>query len=304
MKRNSLLFEPKTVENIITITGHAGAIYDVLYFNPSIFTSSADKYVAQWNMETGEQTNFAVKLEYSAYGIAHNPENNLLAIANNRGQIHVIDLKQKKEVRLLEQHKSSIFSLTFNPYKKQFYSGDKEGYFCAWDENFELLITLPFDCGKIREIALSEDGSHIAICGQEEKVYILETEFFNTVNEFKAHKEGVNCALFDKEELYTGGKDAYIRKWNWKTGEKIAAIPAHNFAVYDLEFIDNKKKIVSVSFDKSIKIWNSKDLSIIERIEYRNKGHRHCVNRIAKINEEKFATVSDDRKIKIWKLKE
>src|SRR5690554_720424 len=286
-----------------SISGHNGAIYDVVFHDGFLFTSSADKFVAKWDIETGEQTNFAVQLDRSAYNIAFSPTSNLLAIGTNNGGIHVIEVEKREEIRLLTQHKSAVFAMTYCPSTEQFYSGDKDGVFCAWDANtFDLLITLPYNCGKIREITLSEDGKHIAICGEDGYIRILETSFFNLVQEFKAHKDGANCALFDGDILYTGGKDAHIRKWNWKEKKQLLSIPGHNYAVYDLDFIDDKKKMVSVSFDKSIKLWNTEDISIIERIEFKNRGHRHTMNRIAKISEQSFATVGDDLKIKICSL--
>lgn len=295
--------KPLHVENIQTITGHSGAIYDIIYSDNHIFSSGADKFIAKWDPVTGEQTNFTVKLDRSAYNIAYAPNSKLLGIGTNNGDIHVIDLEKREEIRLIDHHKHSVFALTYCELTNQFYSGDRDGVFCAWDgDTFDLLITLPFDCMKIREISVSEDGKHIAICAQDSKLRILETTFFNHIETINTHDNGINCALFDGDFIYTGGKDAHINKWNWKTKEKLLSIPGHNYAVYDLEFIDNKSKLVSVSFDKTIKIWNTEDISIIERIEHKNGGHRHVVNRIAKIDEQTFATSSDDRKILIWKL--
>lgn len=286
-----------------TIVGHNGAIYDVIESDHYLFTTSADNFVAKWDVETGKQTDFAIKLDRSAYNIAFSPNSNLLAIGSKNGDIHVVDVEKKEEIRLLQQHKSAVFSLTYNPHTNQFYSGDEKGMFCAWDgDNFDLLITLPFNCDKIREIAIDEKGEHLALCAKDGYLRILDTDYFNLVQEINAHKEGLNCALFDGDNIITGGKDAYIRKWNWKTKEQLISVPAHNYAVYDLIYFDNKEKIVSVSFDKSIKIWKAKDISIIERFEYQNRGHRHTVNRIAKLSESSFATVGDDKKIKIWEL--
>ena len=294
----------KGLENINSISGHNGAIYDVIFSKPFIFTTSADKFVVQWNVDSGEQTKFAIKLERPAYCIAYAKASNLLAVGTNNGGIHVIDTEKKKEVRLLTQHKSSVFALSHSIKNKHFYSGDKDGVFCVWNSStFDLLITLPFNCGKIREISISENEEIIAICGQDGYIRIVETSFFNVIHEFKAHKDGVNCAIFNGDILYTGGKDAHIKKWNWKLEKLLLSIPAHNFAIYDLEFINEKENLISVSFDKSIKLWKADDISIIERIEFKNRGHRHTVNRIAKVDEHNFVTVSDDRKIKVWRTK-
>ena len=292
------------LEKLKSITGHAAAIYDVTSKDhPYAFTTSADKFVARWDLERGVQDNFAIKLEFSGFRIAYNDKNQTLAIGNSKGEIHYVDLDKKIEKRLLSQHKSAIFSLSFDEVNNVFYSGDADGYFCVWNgDSFDLLLTLPLNCGKIRQISINENAEFIAICGQDGNVRILETTFYNEVSTLKAHRLGANCAVFQNNKIYTGGKDAYITLWDWKTSQKLKSIPAHNYAVYDLALFDNDSYLVSVSFDKSIKLWNSEDLSIVERIEFKDGGHRHVVNRISKLDDLSFLTVSDDKQIIQWKI--
>ena len=292
------------VKALKIIKGHNGAIYDVASFSDEkAYTTSADKYVARWDLNKGIQDDFAVKLDVSGFKLTLSSDAKTLVIGNAKGGIHVIDLIHKKEVKFLEQHKSPIFALTFNDKTNEFYSADAKGYFCVWDkEHFNLKLTLPFNCGKIRQIALSEDREYIAICGQDGYVRILETKFYNEIQSFKPHNTGVNCAVFQGDFIYTGGKNAHIALWNWKEGKKHKVIPAHNYAVYDLICIDNGKLLVSASFDKTIKLWNTKTLDVIQRIERKDGGHLHTVNRLAKIDEKKFLSVSDDKSLIYWSI--
>lgn len=286
------------------LSGHSGAIYDIVLGDDHLcFTTSADKYTVRWNYLTGEQDSLAIQLNNSGFRVAFNSTYNLLAIGTAKGGIHVIDLSSRKEVRFLTQHQTSIFSLTYNPSTNEFYSGDAEGYFCVWSgATFDLELTLPFVCGKIRQLRLNEEGTHVALCGQDGIVRVLETTFFNVVSEFKVHSSGVNCAVFKDEKLYVGGKNAYLSLWNWKDGKRLQEIPAHNYAIYDMILLHNQQIIVTASFDKTIKVWNSKDLSIIKRIEAKNGGHTHTVNRLAKVSENSFLSVGDDRKIIVWEV--
>lgn len=294
------------VNALKSITGHAGAIYDALLFDEnSCFTTSADKYVAKWKLAEGVQDKFAAKLEFSGYRLALNTSKNLLAVGNSRGGIHVIDLDLKREIRLMSQHQSAIFSLTYSSKTNEFYSGDNNGFFCVWDgDDFDLKLTLPFECGKIRNIAINEDASHIALSCQDGIVRILETQFFNERFSLNAHKDGANCAIFDGDFLFTGGKDAHIRSWNWKSNKRLNQIPAHNFAVYDFLLMGNNKLLVSASFDKTIKLWDAKTMKIIKRLEKKDGGHSHVVNRLVKINEQQFLSVGDDRQIILWEINE
>lgn len=287
-----------------SISGHSGAIYDVICDQEYLYTTSADKFIVRWKSIDGTQDDFTVKVEYTAFNVAYSPVNGLLIIGNSKGGLHCVDTTTKQEKKYLTQHKSPIFALTYDPVNHVFYSGDKDGYFCAWEaETMKLLITLPLDCGKIRQIKLSNDGEHLAICGQDGWLRIFETGFFNEIKALNVNTNGVNCCLFlPDDRVMVGGKDAHLTVFNWKTGEKVQSIPAHNYAIYDLRLIGKGDYIVSVSFDKTIKLWSWPELRILQRIEFKDEGHRHTVNRIAQLDEHKIATVSDDAKIKIWKL--
>jgi WD40 repeat protein len=132
---------------------------------------------------------------------------------------------------------------------------------------------------------------------------VFETTFFNEIHTFRAHKDGVNCAIFQGQFLLTGGKDAHIKKWRWQEETCIKSIPAHNYAVYDLALLHNGETLVSASFDKTIKLFNASDLTIIRRLEAKDGGHKHTVNRLTKVNENEFLSVSDDRNIIHWRAK-
>jgi WD40 repeat protein len=81
--------------------------------------------------------------------------------------------------------------------------------------------------------------------------------------------------------------------------QQIKAIPAHNFVIYDILFL-NPREFITVSRDKSIKIWSFEKLSVTQKIEFKNGGHIHSVNNIQQLNPTTFATCSDDKKIIVW----
>jgi WD40 repeat protein len=287
------------------INGHNGAIYDCVISNQSCYTTSADKFVARWDLKTGQQDNFAAKLEVSGYRLALNLNKKLLAVGNASGGIHLIDLSTKKEIRYLTQHQTAVFALTYSSKNNQFYSADANGVFCVWNgDTFDLELTLPILCGKVRQIVLNETEEVLAFGGQDQQIYLFETKFFNPIGEWRAHKDGVNTLAFKGDDLFSGGKDAYLRKWNWRNQALIKEIPAHNYALYDLLWMKDKNILVSASFDKTIKLWNPDDLSLYQRLERKQGGHTHVVNRLQKIDENHFISVGDDRKIIHWSIEE
>ena len=284
------------------LTGHSGAIYSLAFDNEFIYSASADKYVTRWNLELGTQDKFAIKFSNSPYSICLFSDNSKLAVGLDNGNLHFFDLNERKELKFYIQHKTGIFSLLENPEKQHLYSTDADGNLAIWNStNFELQLFLPFDCGKIRRMCLDETGSNLFLACQDGCIRILETEFFNQIGEFFTHENGVTSLAYHTEnkQLITGGKDAILRIWNVETMQQIKAIPAHNFVIYDILFL-NPREFITVSRDKSIKIWSFEKLSVSQKIEFKNGGHIHSVNKIQQLNPTTFATCSDDKKIIVW----
>jgi WD40 repeat protein len=284
------------------LTGHSGAIYSLAFDNEFIYSASADKYVTRWNLELGTQDKFAIKFSNSPYSICLFSDNSKLAVGLDNGNLHFFDLNERKELKFYIQHKTGIFSLLENPEKQHLYSTDADGNLAIWNStNFELQLFLPFDCGKIRRMCLDETGSNLFLACQDGCIRILETEFFNQIGEFFTHENGVTSLAYHTEnkQLITGGKDAILRIWNVETMQQIKAIPAHNFVIYDILFL-NPREFITVSRDKSIKIWSFEKLSVSQKIEFKNGGHIHSVNKIQQLNPTTFATCSDDKNIIVW----
>jgi WD40 repeat protein len=289
-------------QKVKEIQGHAGAIYTCAYDGKFLYTGSADKFVTRWNLEEGTQDKFAIKFEQSIYALAIHKHKLFVGLAN--GALHVFDLNNRTELKHFVQHKEALFSIKVDPSNHRVYAGDADGNLSVWDsETLELEIYLPLGVGKIRDIAISQ-YSDIAISGQDGTVRIIETEYFNEIATIKAHKDGATAVLFNplqSEELITGGKDAHIRNWNWKTGEMLLEIPAHNFAVYRL--ITVGEALVSISRDKTVKVWNQK-LGFSKRLDFKEGGHRHSVNDAIALDASTFATVGDDKRIIVWGTEE
>lgn len=280
------------------IQGHAGAIYTTAFDGEFLYTGSADKFVTRWNLEEGIQDKFAIKFENSIYSIAIHEKLLFVGLAN--GALHIFDLEERKELKHFTQHKEAIFSITVDAINKRLYVGDATGNLSVWDiESLDLVIYLPLNAGKIRDIAVASDG-HFALACQDESIRVFESEYFNEISTIQAHKEGATSVMFspeDSSQLISGGKDAHIRLWNWKDGSEIKSIPAHNFAVYRL--IETKENIASISRDKTVKIW-SKNLDFILRLDAKEGGHRHSVNDGVLIADHTFASVGDDKRIILW----
>jgi WD40 repeat protein len=295
----------KTVEKIKEFTGHAGAIYCLAQGrkNTSVFSGSADGFIAEWDLQTLEPSKFSVKLEAPVFTLCHIVKLNLLVAGLFNGHIHVIDLNEKKEIKHFKVLSKGIYSLFYDDVKNRLYSGGGDGVFNVWDiETMQHMLSLPLCDGKIRDIVKGGSENEIFVCCGDGKLRILETEFFNEINSIETNEGGLNSVLVSYDKIITAGKDAHIKIFSKDSYTAMKSIPAHNFGIYKLVQWGNRN-FVSCSLDKTIKVWNFTNLESPLRLDFKLfKGHTHSVNDLYVCEANNYLiSCGDDKKIIVWK---
>lgn len=282
------------ITKLLEIREHAAGVYHLQYADSFLYSSSADRFLTRWNLETGTQDKFAIRFEQSVY--TFHIQDDVLAAATASGELHFIDLKSRTVLQQANKHESAIFSLCLDEQNDLLFAGDADGQLSVWRWSTQaFLALLPLSCGKIRTLAESEGVLYLGAA--DGQVYLIATTTLNVLDHFYAHNDGVTAICVHGDFIYTGGKDAHIRKWKKDSFEKVKAIPAHNFAVYKLLLWNDM--LLSVSRDKTIKGF-SLNLDIRFRLAARDGGHAHSVNSACVIDSNRFATCGDDRRIVIW----
>lgn len=292
------------IRKVKEITGHSAAVYCCKAQGNFLYTGSGDHYVTRWKLDEGVQDAFAIRFDQSVYALELTDDDRLwVGLAS--GSLHVFDLESRRELKFFTQHTTGIFSLHFSSVLGYLFAADASGNLSVWNRQLELVIYLPLDCGKIRRIDTTPDGRFLALGGQDGILRIFDTETFNEKYQFFAHQQGVTSVRFDAQQtdfIYTGGKDARLRKWNWKEERCEQVVVAHTFAIYDILIAPHH--LVTGSRDKHVKVWSLPDISIQKRLDIKAGGHRHSVNALAWIDDHTFASVSDDKRILIFQISE
>lgn len=295
------------VSKQLEIKAHNGAIYTLDGFENFIFTGSGDCFTAKWNIETGQQESFSIKAEKSIYKIKLLNENKYIILGLSSGAIHIIDLVNKQELKHYTQHKSAIFEIYENKFKNQFYTSDADGNLAIWQsETWDLILFLPLGVGKIRSIITNHDGDIIILACQTGEIKFFDTTNFNELFSLDGHSNGTNFLSFvpfnNEKIIISGGKDGFINFWDLTKKVKILGLPAHNFGIYGIIYLNEGNNFVTISRDKSFKVWDTKTLNVTNKIERKQGGHSHAINAVYKKNEFEFITVGDDKRIIHWKL--
>ncbi|MFM9984443.1 MAG: WD40 repeat domain-containing protein [Flavobacteriales bacterium] len=285
---------------------HSAAVYGLCVGRRghTFFSVSADKYVAEWDLETMQQSKTAIRLEDHGYAVLFDETNNLLIVGTSSGSLHLLDLKSKKELRNLTFHTKGIFDLVLDSITGLLYLAGGDGVMSVWQyPGMELMRAIPLSSEKLRQLAIHPDQRLLGIASGDGVVRILDMNDHNEVAGFDAHKEGATSLAWHpaKPILLTGGKDAMLRAWNTSENyREVVSIEAHKYAIYSIVFDKQNNVFYTGSRDGSIKVWNATDLSVLQKIDSRAGGHSHSINKLI-LSGDLLISASDDRKIIIWK---
>lgn len=285
------------------LNGHSLAIYTLFAEDENfIFSGGVDKNIIKWDLNNIENSKVIAKSSEAIYSIFYQKDKNILFIGTSNGKIHIIDLTQKKEIKLLQSHTNRIFDLKlFNSF---LISVSADGYLGFTNINTlktEQLIKISDD--KIRSIDIKNDLALIA-CG-DSMVRVFDLKSMKVIHSFVAHQKSCNVVKFHPTQdiILSGGWDAQLKIWDYNY-KLIKSIPAHNFAIYSIIFSPDNKFVATCSRDKTIKVWDALNIDLPTSITRKNlEGHQFSVNKLVwpkKSNQ--LISASDDKKIMIWSI--
>jgi WD40 repeat protein len=297
------------VEKIGNMTGHEGSVYTLLdgLEKHNFLSAGSDHIVAQWNILSMQAETVLAKSPGVVYSLCFLNDNKLLAVGSNAGHIHIIDLKQKKEIYCLQPSEQGVFDLQFDKQNNHLIAASGDGVLSFWEtKNFKCTQLLTLTNLKLRQIALHPNSSLAAVsCGNNE-VVIIDLKSQAIVKKFEAHTMSVNSVQFhpDGKHLLSGSRDAWLKVWHIENDFSLVhEVPAHNFAIYSIVFSPDGKLFATASRDKTIKLWNAENFSFLQRVDKEKyDGHINSVNKLI-WNDNYLISAGDDKNVMLWKIK-
>ncbi|TAL57422.1 MAG: WD40 repeat domain-containing protein [Bacteroidetes bacterium] len=301
------------VKKLSELSGHNGAVYALEQSETQncFYSASGDKIVAKWNMDSLSPEKFSAQLPAIIYALCYIPDKNVLLAGTSEGKIHVIDLSEKKEVKVLLNHNQAVFDIKSGSH---ILSAGGDGVLSIISpEDFSAIKLLKLCNDKLRAMDIYKNVAAVA-CG-DGVIRIIDLKELKLKNKFQAHTGSVYSVKFtpDGKYLLSGGKDAHLNAWlmddvlglmeNTKSPapQPFRSIPAHNYAIYSIVFSPNGKYLATASRDKTIKIWDTSIFEILTRINKENsEGHINSVNKL--FWGKHLVSASDDRKVMVWDI--
>ncbi|KAJ2956609.1 hypothetical protein NQZ79_g7558 [Umbelopsis isabellina] len=95
------------------------------------------------------------------------------------------------------------------------------------------------------------------------------------------------------KEVYS---ERLVVERNWRTNKyKMRTLKGHKDGVMCVQFCENKNRLISGSYDKTVHVWNLETGEVLQVL----KGHTRCV-RALQFDDAKLVTGSMDNTLKIW----
>ncbi|KAK3902634.1 WD40-repeat-containing domain protein [Staphylotrichum tortipilum] len=214
--------------------------------------------------ELGEETTTFVGTEEADYlgrTYMHVPQDLDISLTKEVGS--VTNFIPKKLVRTWKAHKSPVTALQLFPRSSHLgLSAAADGMVKIWDvyRHKEVLRTFSGHNKAVTDLSFNRDGGKFLSGGFDRRIRLWDTETGQCVNRFNCgktpHVIKFNPSAENGHEFLAGLSDNRIVQYDSRAGnETVQEYDHHLGAINTLEFIDESRRFMSTSDDRSLRVW-------------------------------------------------
>lgn len=242
------------------------SINDISISNSSkIVTASDDGYFRI----NGDIINKDNQILTNAVGI--NNSGNIAVWGNHEGKIFILDLENKKIVKILNMNTGPINTIKFDLDDLNFYVGTYGGFIHKINmHTLNELDSFKAHEGAIKGLHVSNDFLFSSSTGG--KAYKFDKTSYTLINDYKGSQFIVNDISYNEtlDWVVTVSRDKFVRIFNAENGKLLHFHNLHNYSIKSV-VINNNGIIYSGDYWGYVVRWNPKQ-DKIEKIKVGNNG--------------------------------
>jgi len=269
------LWDAASLRLVAELPGHSREVYSVA-FSPTgslLASSSLDGSVRVWRTATRELVHlFRADGESGAvpqYSVSFFPgrDERYVDSVGEDGNVYIWNLHAGRLDRKRISHADAVNkvsrSIAFAPAATgEFVTAGYDGTLKYFLQNGQVQSVQAHD-GKILQIAYSPSGTLVVSAGTERNqgsVKLWDSKSKNLVRSLDGHRDYTISVAWSKDGRLVaaggGGKDRSIRIWDSQTGQLLKTLTGHTADIEGIAIYPDGKRLVSVSEDRSIKLWD------------------------------------------------
>jgi len=274
--------------DLVGILGQGADSVRTLAFSPDghFLVAGGDKLVRYWNIARLEPGGGKTPINFAAHGdriqrIAFAPEGRQFASACLDGTSKVWDTKEPGCVLALKPQDQGVTAVAFSPAGNSLATAGQDGKVRLWDrDSGQALHVIAGNAGVILSLAFSPDGRFVFWGGANHHLRWADAVTGKTTSQrnFTKAAAWVSVLAFHpngEDLVFGGGGDGTLHLCRWD-GKQIVTrriLKLHRGFVSDLAFSPDGAAFVSVSEDKSIKLWDAQTGELLKSWDMQFKLH-------------------------------
>ncbi|MDZ8051083.1 MAG: AAA-like domain-containing protein [Aulosira sp. ZfuVER01] len=255
-------------QNIQTFKAHNNEVTEV-NFSPNgqtLVSASYDGTVKLWDIN-GQELRTLEADAGKVYSANFSPNGQTLVSAHHDGTIKLWNL-QGENLKTFKAHKSYVTNVRFSPDGQIIASASQDKTIKIWSLEGKELKTLKGHNTGVTKISFSPDGEPVAVVRQSGLGGLPQEELpkgFPGISKL-AFPAGVLAEYPKGKILASASTDDTIRLWRVADGQELKTIYGHSYAFWNISFSPDGKKIVSVSDDGLVELWDAEFLDFDQLI--------------------------------------
>ncbi len=255
-----ILFD-KNLKVYDLIMNQSAGIEDIKKISDSTIIVVQDNMFAHiWNINS-RQVIKSIAGNFDSFSQALVADNKLLTFGQNK--IFMWDLENFNLLQKKIAHFDNIKSIAFENKNRIIASCSMDKTIKLWSlNNLQEIGTLSGHKSDVHKVEFSEDRRFVVSCGFDGKIIIWDALSLAMLKEINfANREFTDIVMIENF-VFVSDNEGWIHKVDLEKLMLIKSSKIHNAFIKKIDLI-SENQIVSISFDKSIKILNSTDLRIL-----------------------------------------
>lgn len=188
------------------------------------------------------------------------PDGNIISGSNDR-MIRVWNINSGETISVLQAHTGSILSISLSSDGSRMVSGSEDKTIRVWNvQSRRSICTLEGHTDKILTVVISSDGQHVASMSEDMTVRIWDIDSAKERTIFPL--EGVEHVFgFSPDVKFiavSSERGCSIHVWDMDTRLEVCSpLEGHTRSISCIAFPQNGRHIVSCSYDRTIRIWDT-----------------------------------------------